>query len=148
MASLKLLRQYSVMDEGQASGGSEQVVAVSWLPDGASFLAATHRSLLLFDARQGGGAAPLRRLQSPHAFLYDAAALGGSCVVTVGSDKKIGFVRWGWLMRAAPRLTPAQAMVQGLAMCVCGPHPPIPTRPAPPTGSATGAQSWWGRPEQ
>lgn len=96
----KLLRRYSMAedDSGGHSGaagraGAEQVVGVSWLPDSRRFVAATHRGLALVDAGREGPAAVLRRLQPPHAFLYDAVVAGGDCVITVGQDKKIGFCR-------------------------------------------------------
>lgn len=61
-------------------------------PDSASFLAATHRGLGVWGL--DGGDAPLRRLQPPHAFVYDAAVWpGGNHVVTVGEDRRVAFMR-------------------------------------------------------
>lgn len=61
-------------------------------PDSASFLACTHRTVGVWGL--GGGAAPLRRLQAPHAFIYDAAVWpGGDYVVTVGEDRRVAFTR-------------------------------------------------------
>ena len=89
-----------------ATERQQQIVALSWFPDSSRFLVATHKQLLVLDARQSrcGVQAPLARLSPAHSFLYDAVVgPGGSCVISVGCDNRIAFYRWvgacmrGWV---------------------------------------------------
>lgn len=102
VGSARLLRLFTVGAGQQSSqpAAAGAVTAISWFPDGARFVAATHKAVEVFDSRHGGGGL-LHRLRSPHAFTYDVAVAGSDCLITVGQDRKIGFTRCGWAHRMA-----------------------------------------------
>ncbi|PRW57454.1 WD repeat-containing 26-like [Chlorella sorokiniana] len=117
VGSARLLRIFTVGGQRTSqSAAAGAVTAISWFPDGARFLAATHKAIEVFDSRHGGGGL-LHRLRSPHAFTYDVAVAGSDCLITVGQDRKIGFTR---LSDGRTHLISEWGTVTSIALSRCG----------------------------
>lgn len=118
VGSARLLRLFTVGGGQQSSqpAAAGAVTAISWFPDSARFVAATHKAVEVFDARHGGGGL-LHRLRSPHAFTYDVAVAGSDCLITVGQDRKIGFTR---LSDGHTQLVGESGTVTSIALSRCG----------------------------